>query len=135
MGITFKCGANMFHVSYRSWNNFRITMLEACLKYINSKNELLNMYDYNDLSNIILLTDKTLSFLIKNIEYLNKLNIIGIYHLLINDKCYVYNNIKKILDMINIVENYINDCQKDDLNSYKDFFIQSVENKKNIYSL
>jgi hypothetical protein len=109
-------------------------MLAACLKYICFKKELLNMHDYIDLSDTMLFTDKTLHFLIKNVEYLNKLNIIGIYHLLINDKYYVYDNIKKILDMINIVENYINPDQKD-LLYYKNFFIKSVENKKNIYKL
>lgn len=133
MGLSLKCGGDGFHISYTEWNNFRIIMANACIDYINffhNSNSLVN-YIFDSQNNN--LTDY-LCFFIKNIELIENLQIMGIYHLLIVSDykgLYTYSNSEKILKVINIVYRFI----QTDITKYKNIFEKSSVMKQNIYIL
>lgn len=145
MGIILSCSSSsktILHVSYRSWNNFKINISKACIRYINFKTQSKenNNYCINMLNNNIMLSDNLsdyLNFFIKNIEILKELNIIGIYHLLINQEnkgYYVFSNSEKIFNMIKLIENFLDDklCN---IQNFQKLFYDSFQNSKNIYFL
>lgn len=147
MGIILSCSSSSskttkIHVSYRSWNNFKIIISKACIRYINFKTESKenNNYRINVLNDNIMLSENLsdyLNFFIKNIEILKELNIIGIYHLLINQEnkgYYVFSNSEKIFNMIKLIENFLDD-KLYNIPKFTNLFYDSFQNSKNIYVL
>ena len=145
MGIILICSNCIFHVSYRSWNNFKIIISKACIRYINFETESKEFENYciNVLNNNVLLSQNLsdyLKFFIKNIEILKELNIIGIYHLLINQEnkgYFVFSNSKKIFDMIQLLEPFFEENKQDlqNIHNLNALFNKSFQNSKNIYFL
>jgi hypothetical protein len=131
MGISLKCGNTQFHMSYRIWNHFRVSISIACISYIcnNIQPNCIEIPDTQNTENLLFY----LFFFIKNIEILKTLEIIGIYHLLIipdNKGYYVYNNCEKIVKMIDKVSEYIDEK---DITQYRSLFEISFQQKQNIY--
>ena len=137
MGISLKCGATKSHFSYRVWDNFRIAMSQACMQYIknceeNTNSLILTNITYPCNQDTYDLLDY-LTFIIKNIESIKNIGIIGIYYLLIiSDKgYYTYEKSKDILDTIQLLSPYIDK----DINLYTNLFEKSFQEKQNVYIL
>ena len=143
MGFILKCGTIRSHTSYSRWNNFKICMSYACIKYINSNielNEVPELYQFciSKLHDNNLNLEDYLFFFSKFIDYIYKIGIIGIYYLLLNQEnigYYVYSNNGYIVSMMQTVDPFIDKDKINIIHSYKEIFNNSFELKKNIYIL
>ena len=135
MGITLKVGDSIFYNPYPRWDSFKIELCKACIEFIKANNISLKNYSECDNTDNFKLLDFYTKLFIVNIEFLVKLNIIGIYHLIIvknNRGIYMYDKSEKISKTITHVNEYI-DIEKIDIDPYVELFENSWKNKHNIY--
>lgn len=148
MGLLLQCTGKspifpnnaVLHCSYNEWNNIKVALSVACLRFIYAQNdEYVNVIDNFFLEDRPLDLSVFYTFLVTHIAYLKSLQVGGLIHLIGSSAkkgFYTYSKCKDILNAVQVITSINNSaiCEKH-ISNLVLVLEHSILLKKNVYIL